>query len=955
MTWITVLIVTLIFGVFVELILPYSAITICTAVLSGLSDIMSMSNTAFIGLFGADVVNYYTDYFLPLALALVVVLTIYGIVSSVMPETFGGAKENPLGVVVRGAVAVFMVGYALAIFNEIKGIFSSVLATLVSQDFPSASDLWSTTSAATLGLLNTDVADVIISDLSYSGILVSGIAGVVSFFIFVSLMWNLMQMMKRLACRYVLRGILELASPLPMAAFVLTGTKNITWGYIKMYVGNLITFILNIFLLRLYVSAVSLFIANGTHWADTTTLGYFGMYFMIMGLSSVSNDLERYISTAGLNTMGSFPASSGLLRAFTTATLIWRTGNMARNNYDRRKAVHEKEASRGKDGKDGGRDGRNSSTGQDGGAGQTGTPIPQGNPENREGAGTPGRPAAEDGVTAGAASKYLPDNPDAAKELSAATSILSSAESTKDWKAIQQALSATTPVGGFKAKVSGNGLTGDVSVGRNAKGIPVMSGTIQKGTGSKAGTISSRAVTANGKGINIAWSRGQAGPDGTAPVWRGSVSDADGNEIFNGTIDEVSGFCEENNIRFDGNLTATDDNGTHAIIPENRQDPTGNGQIPDNSVGAAGEDAGGAVHGITADGQDVNIAWSREEEGPDGAAPAWAGSISDADGNELFSGTADEVSKFCEENNIRFDNNGAEMDGGNIQPIIPESGPAFPENGQDFSENGQAFPENGQIPGAPGEAGQGAPDGASEPHGCADGFAAVRGSLDEMDKIQDGWDKGPAGASISFENATQEEVWQQARKNGINMAGTNLDMTTNDGTNVSFNAFGTVPNNDTFNAKFNNFTDEMAQNAHNVQKDGSAFNAYIPGEGNTRVWAVKTSPGLHEKDGRQVSGLYEHKNSDGSVELRQFTRHEAPPRSANAYKGPDNKWYVYDTARKGGIRDSDLPSYSVRGDKLTRTRSIDPSGRVVSKKANNSASNTAYNKGNNNKGSNKKK
>ena len=201
------------------------------------TEILSCDLDLFEELFGVAG-DLYRNGIMPIAIMILLMILVWQLFKGMFGK-ITASSEEPLELIFRSAISLFMIAYAKDIVNYILDIVGTPYQ-------------WVVGTAVTVNSFSGYVtaAEAVVSVLGIDVISIQMLLLILHFVV----AWNYFKMLFILAERYVLLGIFSYTAPLAFAAGGSKSTNNITTSWVRMFGGQVLIVILDAWCLKMFLS-----------------------------------------------------------------------------------------------------------------------------------------------------------------------------------------------------------------------------------------------------------------------------------------------------------------------------------------------------------------------------------------------------------------------------------------------------------------------------------------------------------------------------------------------------------------------------------------------------------------------------------------------------------------------------------------------------------------------------
>lgn len=260
------------------------------------TEILSCDLSLFEELFGV-VGDLYRDAVLPLAVALLLMILTWQVFKSMFGK-MGVNSEDPMELVFRSAICLFMLMYAKDIVNYILELAGTPYHWIVGTDITVESFSGYVTAA-----------EAAVSIIGGDAISISLLLLIMHFVV----AWNYFKLLFILAERYVLLGVFSYTAPLAFATGGAKATNNILTSWTKMFGGQVMLVILDAWCLKMFLAGYGNLMASGYGFTK-----FFAATMCLIGFCKIAGKLDSYMASMGISmgrTMGGLSGLGALMMA----------------------------------------------------------------------------------------------------------------------------------------------------------------------------------------------------------------------------------------------------------------------------------------------------------------------------------------------------------------------------------------------------------------------------------------------------------------------------------------------------------------------------------------------------------------------------------------------------------------------------------------------------------------
>ena len=243
------------------------------------TEILSCNLNLFEELFGVAG-NLYRDGIMPIAVMILLMILIWQLFKGIFSK-ITTSSEDPIELVLRSAISLFMIVYAKDIVNYILNIVGTPYQ-------------WVAGSAITVNSFSGYVtaAEAVVSVLGIDIISIQMLLLIMHFVV----AWNYFKMLFILAERYVLLGIFSYTAPLAFAAGGSKSTNNITTTWVRMFGGQILIIILDAWCLKMFLSGYGNLMSSSYGFTK-----FFAATMCLIGFCKITAKLDSYMASLGVN------------------------------------------------------------------------------------------------------------------------------------------------------------------------------------------------------------------------------------------------------------------------------------------------------------------------------------------------------------------------------------------------------------------------------------------------------------------------------------------------------------------------------------------------------------------------------------------------------------------------------------------------------------------------------
>ena len=243
------------------------------------TEILSCNLNLFEELFGVAG-NLYRDGIMPIAVMILLMILVWQLFKGIFSK-ITTSSEEPIELILRSAISLFMIVYAKDIVNYILNIVGTPYQ-------------WVAGSAITVNSFSAYVtaAEAVVSVLGIDIISIQMLLLIMHFVV----AWNYFKMLFILAERYVLLGIFSYTAPLAFAAGGSKSTNNITTTWVRMFGGQILIIILDAWCLKMFLSGYGNLMSSSYGFTK-----YFAATMCLIGFCKITAKLDSYMASLGVN------------------------------------------------------------------------------------------------------------------------------------------------------------------------------------------------------------------------------------------------------------------------------------------------------------------------------------------------------------------------------------------------------------------------------------------------------------------------------------------------------------------------------------------------------------------------------------------------------------------------------------------------------------------------------
>ena len=243
------------------------------------TEILSCDLDLFEELFGVAG-DLYRNGIMPIAIMLLLMILVWQLFKGMFSK-LTASSEEPLELVFRSAISLFMIAYAKDIVNYILDIVGTPYQ-------------WVTGTAVTVSSFSGYVtaAEAVVSVLGIDVISIQMLLLIMHFVV----AWNYFKMLFILAERYVLLGIFSYTAPLAFAAGGSKSTNNITTSWVRMFGGQVLIVILDAWCVKMFLSGYGNLMSSSYGFTK-----FFAATMCLIGFCKITAKLDSYMASLGVN------------------------------------------------------------------------------------------------------------------------------------------------------------------------------------------------------------------------------------------------------------------------------------------------------------------------------------------------------------------------------------------------------------------------------------------------------------------------------------------------------------------------------------------------------------------------------------------------------------------------------------------------------------------------------
>lgn len=243
------------------------------------TEILSCDLDLFEELFGVAG-DLYRNGIMPIAIMILLMILVWQLFKGMFGK-ITASSEEPLELIFRSAISLFMIAYAKDIVNYILDIVGTPYQ-------------WVVGTAVTVNSFSGYVtaAEAVVSVLGIDVISIQMLLLILHFVV----AWNYFKMLFILAERYVLLGIFSYTAPLAFAAGGSKSTNNITTSWVRMFGGQVLIVILDAWCLKMFLSGYGNIMASSYGFTK-----FFAATMCLIGFSKITAKLDSYMASLGVN------------------------------------------------------------------------------------------------------------------------------------------------------------------------------------------------------------------------------------------------------------------------------------------------------------------------------------------------------------------------------------------------------------------------------------------------------------------------------------------------------------------------------------------------------------------------------------------------------------------------------------------------------------------------------
>lgn len=224
-------------------------------------------------------------------------------------KTFGlplGVEvENPILVVVKGAIAMFFVFFAKdIIIGYVFPLFQPTYEAL------SGGTVQQNTTAYTEALGKFNVAEIAAYAVSLQGMVL--LQFIVVGICYLAVLFNFAKLLLEVVERYILVGVLTYTSPLAIAMVPARSTSNIFRSWMSMFMGQMTMLLINVWSIKMFFSIMGSGLIQDK---------FFLWLFLTLGFLKVAQRMDSYMQQVGVNVGTTGNALGGAILGFAASAL----------------------------------------------------------------------------------------------------------------------------------------------------------------------------------------------------------------------------------------------------------------------------------------------------------------------------------------------------------------------------------------------------------------------------------------------------------------------------------------------------------------------------------------------------------------------------------------------------------------------------------------------------------
>lgn len=243
------------------------------------TEILSCDLNLFEELFGVAG-DLYRNGIVPIAIMLLLMILVWQLFKGMFSK-ITASSEEPLELIFRSAISLFMIAYSKDIVNYILDIVGTPYQ-------------WVTGTAVAVNSFSGYVtaAEAVVSMLGIDVISIQMLLLIMHFVV----AWNYFKMLFILAERYVLLGIFSYTAPLAFAAGGSKSTNNITTAWVRMFGGQVLIIILDAWCLKMFLSGYGNLMSSSYGFTK-----FFAATMCLIGFCKITAKLDSYMASLGVN------------------------------------------------------------------------------------------------------------------------------------------------------------------------------------------------------------------------------------------------------------------------------------------------------------------------------------------------------------------------------------------------------------------------------------------------------------------------------------------------------------------------------------------------------------------------------------------------------------------------------------------------------------------------------
>lgn len=249
-----------------------------------------------VGTFGFDLIDFTNNLpltrlsypiFQSMAVGMVMLFLLWQCLKA-FGAPIGIESDDPIRVFFKSALAMFCIYHAQELFNLGFMILRPIYDNFLNIDATAVTNTGEIKAVDALSAITDTTTGLLSGDLDLATLIVYGV-------LFLIILYYVIKMVLEITERYILMGILAVTSPLGFATMTTKSTSNIFSAWLRMVMGQFVTYLLNIWVLKMFLNGF----ANMESLKNLDGSGIVNLIFMWAFLK-VAQRLDTYLGKLGI-------------------------------------------------------------------------------------------------------------------------------------------------------------------------------------------------------------------------------------------------------------------------------------------------------------------------------------------------------------------------------------------------------------------------------------------------------------------------------------------------------------------------------------------------------------------------------------------------------------------------------------------------------------------------------